>query len=170
MTLIAPAQGALELPEVAELFEYLSSYMPVPRKVSRLSSFRNVAKVFSEPLSNATGWVPEVSLNPLRFNLCRQGQKSSYTSLVKPSTPRLPWSFCSDYRSIQNLLETLSAPKIPLTHEKFGRILQGAWSKLSPKVLAEDACTRKVGLHHLTLFEGLDVTRKILQELAKPDF
>ena len=39
----------------------------------------------------------------------------------------------------------------------------------SPKMLAEDACTRKVGLHHLTLFEGLDVACKNLQEFAKPD-
>ena len=53
VSLIAPAQGA-------ELFEYSSSYIPAPRNDSRLASFKNLAKVFSEPLSKATGWVPEV--------------------------------------------------------------------------------------------------------------
>ena len=90
VTLIAPAQRALKLPEVAELFEYSSSYMPASRKVSRLASFRNLAKVFSEPLSKATGWVPEVQSQSLKVQSLSAEKFLKDPSLAKPSTPRLP--------------------------------------------------------------------------------
>ena len=170
-TLIAPVKEALALPAVADLFEQARKFVPLPKKQSKQEVFQTVAKVFSDKVMENTGWQPDFSSQSFKVKELSEATRRflDNPSLVKPKAPVLPWTFESEVDSVKNLMNTLTVPKMPLAHEKLGRSLQGAWAGLSTKLISEDACVRKVAQHHLTLHEGLHVSKVILELMAQPD-
>ena len=106
VTLIASAQDALEIFLVAELFEYSSSYMPTPTKVSRQATFRNLAKIFfrSSLKCYRLGSTDPVSILQSLFSVGRGREVLEGILPVEPSIPILNWNFSSDNGPTLNLL------------------------------------------------------------------